>query len=567
MAAWGSSQTEILGEVMQLKLFLVTATLLAALPLGAAIAKDPAQRNPPASPPAECEAPVRYDRDRVMPGYILATSAGPRTCIPFSSVAAYPPSGYKGDFYVDEFSDVRLRERWAACKADEKCAKRVLKPVMKRRPPNREFHNRKEHDRHLLGKVNETGGDIDLSTIRRPAYFGQAPYHESFAALDQLTHIVEFTAPRDTFERIHMQMYDQVKIRGWYVRGDGLDDGKGGKTRALIVMTAGGGGRIAAITHPDDELYRIKEDGDTEINDFPNRTSGATGQELWRETAAIFNRAGFDVLLYDRRGVGISSGYSDTNTLQQGRDLLAIIASLRTGEGMRSLSPSGAITSGKAAAAAVRGGATEAGLPVLLFGNSRGTMASGWAMTMNFDKDCSYDMPEITCRPAIGDMSIKGAMLLAEFTSGPGYVMDKPSEEDEERGLGKDRGLFIAGNEIENNLVFFPSSAILGGMHKWPAAFFARGLWDYAASLQGTMDSYNRIKGLKELVVVRGPHPYETWPAVEQKRVQERLVAFARGAIEGRSSIAGGRSWSTMKELVATTSDVWERSTKPVQAP
>lgn len=552
---------------MRPKARLIAATALMIVPVNGAVGQQTATAPEPASPPSECEAPVHYDRDRKMSGYVLPTSAGPRTCIPFSSVAAVPPAGYKGDFYVDEYSDARLRERWAECKADEKCRKRVFKAVMNRHPPNKEFHNRDERDRYLLGKVTETAGDIDLASIRRPAFFAQAPYSEPFAALDPRTSTVEFTAPRDPYERIHMQMYDQVKIRGWYVRGDGVDDGKGGKTRALVIMTAGGGGRIAAITHPDDRLYRVEEDGETEINDFPSKRSGATGQDLWRETALLFNRAGFDVLLYDRRGVGISSGYSDTNTLQQGRDLLAIIASLRSGDGLRAMAPSGAVTKGITAADAVRGIKAPGGLPVLLFGNSRGTMTSGWAMTMNFDKSCTYDLPEITCAPAVGDKTIKGAMLLAEFSSGPGYVMDKPSEEDEERGLGKDRPLFIAGSQVEHNIVFFPSSAILAGTSKWPAAFFARGLWDYAASLQGTMDSYRRVKGLKELVVVRAPHPYEVWPAEEQKRVQDRLIAFAKGTIQGATAIEGGRPWRDMKELVATTSDIWEKSTHPTQAP
>ena len=69
--------------------------------------------------PAECEARVGYDRDRVMSGYILPSAAGERTCIPFSTVAAYPPAGYKGDFYVDEFSDERMRAQWAACKQEK----------------------------------------------------------------------------------------------------------------------------------------------------------------------------------------------------------------------------------------------------------------------------------------------------------------------------------------------------------------------------------------------------------------------------------------------------------------
>lgn len=535
-------------------------------------------------PPAECRTRVGYDRDREMPGYILPTSAGKRTCIPFSNVAELPPPGYVGDFYVEEFGDEKLRARWEKCKEDEECRERVGKQIHARRPPNKEFHLKDRHRRHLLGKNEHEEADeheedeeredakkkarsIDLEEVRRPAFFATEPWGEPFAALDSHTSTVEFTAPRDPHERIHKKMKRAVKIRGWYVRGDGVDVGRAGRVRALVVMTPGGGGRIAAITHPGDRLYRVKEDGETKINDYPNERSGATGQQLWRAIAHRFHRSGFDVLLYDRRGVGISTGYSDTNTLQQGRDLLAMVASLRSGEGLRAFSPAGGTTEGAAAAVAVRGGPTNAELPVLLFGNSRGTMASGWAMTINFDKDCTYDLPEIECRPAVNDRSIKGAIMLAEFTSGPGFVMDQPSKEDEERGLGRDRTLFIAGNAVENNLVFFPSSAILGGIHKWPAAFFGRGLWDYAASLQGTIESYRRVNGPKELVVVRAPHPYEVWPESERKRVQDRFIAFATAVVRGKKTIPGGRPWTNMKELVATSSDVWEKSTRPTLVP
>ena len=540
---------------------ILSATTLLAMPLQALNADESRSISRPPAPPAECEAYVGYDRDRMMPGYLLPTSAGPKTCIPFSTVGALPPQDYRGDFYVDEFSDAKLREKWASCKQDKDCRERVLRPINARKPPNKEHRTTDPHHLHLLGKVREES-EVDLKTIRRPAFFGAAPYREPIAALDPRTYIVEFTAARDPHEKIHRNMTGSVKLRGWYVRGAGVDDGQGHRRRALIVMTGGGGTRIAAITHPKDELYRIEAQGKTRINDFPTASSGASGQQLWRTLAVLLNEAGFDVLLHDRRGVGISSGYVDTNTLQQGRDLLAIVAALRTGEGVRALTPEGKLHRGRAAIDAVHGG-RDATAPVLFLGNSRGTMASGWAMTMNFDKDCTYDLPQVKCRAPVRDASIKGAILLAEFTSGPGYVIRDPSEEDEGRGLGKDRPLFIGAAAVEQNIVFFPSSAILAGMDKWPAAFFARGLWDYAAALEGTMDSYSRVRGPKELVVVRAPHPYETWPAVEQQRVQKRIIAFARAVTLQKERVEGGRPWTTMKELVATTSDVWERSTKP----
>jgi hypothetical protein len=77
------------------------------------------------------------------------------------------------------------------------------------------------------------------------------------------------------------------------------------------------------------------------------------------------------------------------------------------------------------------------------------------------------------------------------------------------------------------------------------------------------MDSYSRVKGLKDLVVVRGPHPFESWPAEEKARVVERMIAYARAVVLGHKSIPGRRTWTNMKELVATSGDVWEPSTHP----
>src|SRR3546814_3040734 len=94
-------------------------------------------------------------------------------------------------------------------------------------------------------------------------------------------------------------------------------------------------------------------------------------------------------------------------------------------------------------------------------GSSRGSMATGWAMTANFDKDCDYDLAEIGCAPPRRDPAIKGALLVAEFSSGVGYLPAQTTPKDDGRGPGRDRGLFIGGIEAEHHIVFFPSSAIL----------------------------------------------------------------------------------------------------------
>src|SRR3546814_4486157 len=69
------------------------------------------------------------------------------------------------------------------------------------------------------------------------------------------------------------------------------------------------------------------------------------------------------------------------------------------------------------------------------------------------------------------------------------------------------------------------------------------------------MDAYGRVPGVKEMVVVRGPHAFTTWPDTERKRVANRMIAFGRAAVLG-VPLEGGRPWSDMKQLVATSSDV-----------
>lgn len=512
---------------------------------------------PPALiPPADCVAHVGYDRDLDLPGYLIHDPEG-EDCVPFTATAAKPPPGYKGDFYVDEFTDAKLQARWTECQKDEACRERLDKHVSRRKPPNRERGLTKPLQLYLLGKIDQDNPDVDLKTVRRPGFFAAAPWRESIAEADGRTFIVEFTAPAEPYERLHMEPHPEVKLRGWYLRGEGVDDGKGGKVRALAIMSNGGGGRVVAIEDPSDRLYHMDETHKSKLNDFPSETTGASGQRGWREYLYMLNKAGFDVLSYDRRGVGLSSGYSDTNTLQQGRDILQAIGDLASGRGVRVLTPSGQELRGKAAADAVMGGADADRIPILIGGSSRGTMAAGWAMTRNFTAACDYDLPGAPCGPKVGISNIKGAMMISDFAAGAGYVTAPTEQQDQ------DRSLFLAGTEDRYNIVFFPGSEQLESMRQWPALFIGRGAWDYAESLEGAIDAIRRVKGLKELVVVRGPHPFETWPDSERIRIGDRMVAFAEAVVLGRKTIPGGRPWSTMKDLVATADDLWEPSTEP----
>jgi pimeloyl-ACP methyl ester carboxylesterase len=541
----------------------LAALALAASPLALTGPAAAAAVPPELLPPPDCKTHVGYDRDETLSGYLLPAANGQgQVCVPFTMTAAQPPPGYKGDFYVDEFTHEKLLARWAECKADAACYERLSRHISRRAPPHREKFLTDATALHVLGKIDADAPNVDLKTIRRPGFFTTAPYQEPIASSEGRTYTVEFTAPAEPYERLKKGLTADIKLRGWYLQGDGVDDGKGGKVRALIVMSMGGGGRLTALEHPIDKLYRFDEKtGNSVLNPFPNSTTGTTGQRAWRRYMKQFHDAGFDVLSYDRRGLGISGGLSDTNTLQQGRDLLKVVQDLKSGAGVRALTPDGRVLEGAAAVAAINGKADAAKRPVLFLGNSRGTMASSWAMTRNFHKACDYDLPGHPCAPPLGLKNVAGAILLAEYSPGVGYVTAPTDQPD------ADRGLFLAGSAEELNIVFFPGSETLAGVHTWPALFLGRGLYDYAASLEGSMDSISRVKGLKELVVVRAPHAFETWPMVEQQRVADRMVAFATAAALGRKEAPGGRTWKTRKDLVATASAVWEPSTAPKGEP
>src|SRR3546814_3990697 len=82
-------------------------------------------------PPFECKAYVAYDRDMELPGYWIAKSAGDRTCVTFTSTLNKPQEGYRGDYYVDPFTDPHMREDWQSCKRDTTCNDRVITQVLK----------------------------------------------------------------------------------------------------------------------------------------------------------------------------------------------------------------------------------------------------------------------------------------------------------------------------------------------------------------------------------------------------------------------------------------------------
>jgi pimeloyl-ACP methyl ester carboxylesterase len=507
------------------------------------------------TPTTDCKAWVGTDRNTELPGYLLRQPSDATQCVPLLVTASKAPPGYAGDFYVDEFTDAKLKERWAACRADAACFKRINDQMQRWLPPNKERATRVTGMVDPVGRI-DPDGQVDLRQIRKPGFFAKAPYNETVAEADGHTHVVEFTVPRDPLERLKLNMQGDIKLRGWYVEGAGVDDGRGGSTRALVIMSPGGGGQLTAIQHPADVAVTIDPATRraTSVR-YPNATTEGIGMRMWRDHLYALNHAGFDVLAFDRRGEGLSGGFSDTNTLEQSEDIFRVLDQMEHGRGMRLLTPRGELLEGAAAGGRLMAGMKARQIPLLLFGYSRGSMTTGWAMTKNYAGGCSYDMPTVTCTSPKGFTNIKGAMLYASFVSGAGYLPEAPDL--------ADRNLFLGGMAADNYVAFYPNSAVLANMSRWPAVFFAKGLWDRAESLEGTLAAYDRVRGLKEIVVVRGPHSMETWPQQELDRVRDRMVAFAVAAVRGRTNLPGAPAWTNIKELVATSPDVWEPSSRP----
>ena len=208
-------------------------------------------------PPTDCKAWVGTDRDAELPGYLLPQANGGTVCVPLLLTANKPPANYQGkDFYVEEFTDAKLKARWAACNADPACFNRINAQMQRWLPPNKARATRSTGVVDPSGKIDPES-NVDLRQIRRPAFFAKAPYQETIAEAEARTYTVEFSAPRDPLERLKLNMQEPIKLRGWYIEGTGVDDGKGGRVRALVIMSPGGGGQMTAINHPGEVSYRV----------------------------------------------------------------------------------------------------------------------------------------------------------------------------------------------------------------------------------------------------------------------------------------------------------------------
>jgi pimeloyl-ACP methyl ester carboxylesterase len=520
-------------------------SLLRAIPVALTLAACPALAQQPivnaGTPAPECTVAIKYDRDADLPGY-LAVKDGKPTCLPFLPTNRLVPAGYAGrDYYGEAFTDAKIRAAWAECKKEPACAERVMAGA-------RPFIQAEFRD---TGTANPQGridaeGTVDLKQIRRPAFFAQAPYAEPIAAAEARTHTVEFTVPRDSYERRHLGKQDPIRLRGWYLEGTGVRDRQGTAVRALVIMNNGGGSEITAIDDP----QAVTVVFDPASNKHVTRkvaTSEEPGMRHWRGFIQALNAAGFDVLVTDRRGNGVSGGVSGFNTAEQANDMFRELEQMETGEGLRLLTPSGEVLSGAQAAGKLLAGRKAREIPVVIGGYSRGSYATAWAMHKNFVADCDLDTTG-ACSAPRGWPNIKGAILYGPNSAGVGY-----------RVAGHD--LIEAALRVEHNTTYYPDSDVLAGIAKWPGLLVVRGTWDYVEGMEGSFDAWRRAQGPKDIFLFHGPHVLATQSPDNMRLVGARMAAFARAAVLGEKEVEGAAKPGNLKELVLATPDHWELTT------
>jgi hypothetical protein len=480
-------------------------------------------------------------------GYMPAFKDANGVSIPFLPLGTRPPVGYQGDFYVDEFTDAKIKQAWQELKEkDPVKARKILDSL------SGSMEYRAIGSLDPKGVVNGND-DLKLTEIRRPAFFGQSPYFEEIGKVEQDTYTIEFTVPRGSNERLHLKLTEPIKLRGWFIKGKGVLNAKGQRNHALLFFNLGCGDMLCATQHPDAPGY-VYDIQTKQYKGFPEPNKTFQSEQWqprdYRRYYYAFNKAGFDVLVVDKRGHGYSGGTNARwDDAEHAKDVFRMLDQLESGEGLTILTPTGKLLQGKQTSGLLLRGISAKQVPVVLAGESQGAIISCFAMQKNFVGWTAYNEPGQKFTPA-KKYNFKAAILLSDFSAGIGY-----------RNNNNDIVYKEAALRVERNIMWAPSSEILANIDKWPAVFYGQGLWDSNQSPEGTYESYHRAKGLKELVFYRGQHASQRGGAENVSYLINKMTEFAvRALVNPEKKYPELKSF---KEAVLSSPPYWDPTTRP----
>jgi pimeloyl-ACP methyl ester carboxylesterase len=494
----------------------------------------------------DSSAYVGYDWNCFLPAFKDAKGV----TIPFKPTSIRPSIGYQGDFYVDEFSDAKIKQAWQELKTKDPAAAKKILDGMSGATPNPE--------RRFVGSLGTNGmvdgnNDLKLTVVRRPAFFGQAPYFEDIAKVEKDTYTVEFTVPRGPYEQLQLKLTDPIKLRGWFVKGKGITDAQGKRTHALLIYMDGNTRQLFGIQHPDAPpyLYDVQTKQYKGVP-YPNKNfeSEGWGIRQTRQYLYAFNQAGFDVLAMDNRGHGYSGGINSRDNTENAEDVFRKLDQMESGNGLTVLTPTGRLLQGKETAGLLLRGMSAKQAPVILGGLSLGAQITCYAMQKNFVGWTAYNEPDQKNTPA-KKYNIKGAILLGDFVGGIGYVSDPDM-----KAIYQE-----AAYRAEKYTMIRPTSEIMANINQWPAVFFGKGLWDLYESAEGTYDAYRRARRLKELVFIRGTHSQHGWGIKNDAYIKEKMTEFAVRALVNPEKKYP--EYKSFKEAVLSSPPYWEPTSRP----
>jgi hypothetical protein len=483
-------------------------------------------------------------------GYLPAFKDANGVSIPFMPTFIRPPIDYQGDFYVNEFSDYKIKQAWKEFKVkDPDGAKKILTNVS----VNMEYRFTGSFDPNKTVNGND---DLKLTDIRRPMFFGQSPYFEDIAKVDKNTYIVEFTVPRGFYEQSQLKQNIPIKLRGWFIKGKGVTNAKGKTVHSLIIFNIGVGGQIFAIQHPKAPyfMYNIQTKQYEKIL-YPNKNfqTEQWGSRQFRQFLYSFNQSGFDVLVLDKRGHGISGGINGYDSAEMAEDIFRMLDQLDSGEGLTVLTPAKQLLQGKQVAHLLLRDMPAKQVPVLIGGESLGSIITCFAMQKNFIGWTAFNEPGQKFSPA-KKYNIKAALLLGDFVGGLGYV-SSPNFKNP-WGVYEEAAL-----RVEKYTMRQPTSEILANIDKWPGVFFGKGLWDNYESAEGTYEAYHRAKGLKKLIFFRGSHAYAASGTKNLTNMINMMTEFAIRAVVNPSK--NYPELKSFREAVLSSPPCWEPTSRP----
>ena len=388
----------------------------------------------------------------------------------------------------------------------------------------------------------------DLSVVATPERFPD----EVFSSLEGRTFRIEFEVPKTDFEKLGWQPASlpvsippdpsptvPLKLRGWYIKGDGLTrnghgDNQGREDRdarehPLVILSSGFPYSIA----------------------FDRSVGGiAVGRQL-RKTATYLVAQGYDVLFFDKRAHGYSEGILDG----MGEDIFRALDLLEHGttveEGitlsLSIITPDGRRLHGAAAAKErLLGDRYSARTkPVVLRGFSYGSSQLQKAMAMNysnlpleyrFRRDGSGNVVVDDARMPRGNRgyNFKAIVAISGFQGSLKY-------ETVPFFLALDA---LASTVGHNGAVL--KSPVYQSMDRWPAFLGLYATNDFETA-DGAIDAFNnRLRGFKEIRMVTGYHfglaseEVDTYFAHETARFA-REVVFNRPPIDNRQTTTYAR--------------------------